>query len=270
MHPKAPEEQHSSLAAQLLSLGVVLLREPELPSTSDCLKGMLADRGLSGPTLLLTANQTAGRGTRGRDWQMEAGRDLAMTLALPLEQAAQGGDGLPDARLPLVAAAAVAVALSQAQPRLPAIGLRWPNDLLLIPPVAKLCGLLLESSRGWLLCGVGLNVNSRRNLPDSSAEFRSCSLRDAAGSHFELDSLASLICTCLMRSLCEAHGIDHWLREWSFRDVSAGGRYLLRREGQELNVVAQGVDLASGGLQLVGDDGAEFLVLSYQELERLV
>ncbi len=262
----------AALAERLRPLGLLVEVEPCLPSTSDFIKARLAaEGGLPGPCLVATQDQNAGRGTRGRDWQMEPGRDLAMTLALPLSELPGGPEGLPEPRLPLLAAAAVAASLSQHKPGLPAIGLRWPNDLLLIPPVAKVCGLLLESTHGWLLCGVGLNVNSRRNLEQPSAQsgFRACSLRDATGRHYDLDELAAELAAGLLRALRDRHGVEHWLREWSFRDVSAGGRYRWQGpEGPE-ELRAEGVDLATGALRLRSGQGREVLVSSYQDLERL-
>lgn len=264
----AREAAQTALRQRLEPLGLALQLAASLPSTNDELKAQALRGALAGPTLLLAEDQTAGRGTRGRGWEMQPGRDLALTLALPLEQVARAGDGLPEPRLPLVAAAAVAVALCQAVPQLPAVGLRWPNDLLLIPPVAKVCGLLLENSAGWLLCGVGLNVNSRSSERSPELLYSACSLRDATGRHFELCELAGAIAERLLLALGDGRGIEHWLREWSFRDVSSGGRYWLSRDGRRLAVSALGVDLDSGALRVQTDEREEFLVSSYQELER--
>ncbi|MCC7478832.1 hypothetical protein IT575_10285 [bacterium] len=272
-----------ALAALLQPLGCELQLEPEVASTSGLLKQRLGSPEGAGAVLLASPCQLAGRGTRGRSWDMQPGLDLAMTLALPLAGVCRGLDGQPDPRLPLLASAAVAAGLARLLPGLPAIGLRWPNDLLLIPPVAKFCGLLLETSRGWLLCGVGMNVNSRRagrEGADSAGagtdgavgaggagQYRSCSLRDVSGRWHELDPLAAGLTEVLLRALREQQGIEHWLREWSFRDVSAGGRYQLA--GREGVFEALGADLESGALRLRDAEGAEVLLSSYQDLQRL-
>jgi len=121
------------------------------------------------PCLLVAEQQTHGRGRQGRSWQSQPGASLTFSLAIPLAPADWSG-------FSLAVGVALAEALDPAGARdatgtgsaRPWIGIKWPNDLWLMPPEGaagsgrKLGGLLIETvSAGALklaVVGVGLNV----------------------------------------------------------------------------------------------------------------
>lgn len=121
------------------------------------------------PCLLVAEHQTEGRGRQGRVWQSEAAASLTFSLAVPLAPADWSGFSLaigvaladaldPNGRQGSIGAASEA----------PWIGIKWPNDLWLVPPNGsansgrKLGGLLIETVPAGALrlavIGVGLNV----------------------------------------------------------------------------------------------------------------
>lgn len=123
------------------------------------------------PCLLVAEHQTQGRGRHGRVWQSEAGASLTFSLAMPLSPVDWSGFSL-----------AVGVALADAldpagcpgyatdtdPASAPWIGIKWPNDLWLMPAGGrgaegrKLGGLLIETvpagDMRLAVVGVGLNV----------------------------------------------------------------------------------------------------------------
>jgi BirA family biotin operon repressor/biotin-[acetyl-CoA-carboxylase] ligase len=118
------------------------------------------------PCLLVAEAQTRGRGRQGKPWYSTPGASLTFSLSLPFTPADWSG-------LSLAVGLAVAEALDPApagQP--PAIGLKWPNDLLLMDTAAgpgdgagfgrKLGGILIETvamgPRRMAVIGIGLNV----------------------------------------------------------------------------------------------------------------
>ena len=125
------------------------------------------------PCLVVAEHQTQGRGRQGKAWQSTAGASLTFSLAVALSPSDWSGLSL-----------AVGLALADAlDPPLPGqavrLGLKWPNDLLLLDPpdparpVAapdlaaglqgrKLGGILIETVMAgpcrMAVIGVGLNV----------------------------------------------------------------------------------------------------------------
>lgn len=127
----------------------------------------LASRGeIKLPLLVITDEQTAGRGRGANRWLSSTG---ALTFSLALEAPAES---LPQPRWPEVALAtglAVGRALLQAAPKAD-IRLKWPNDVYL--DGKKVCGILSESVPGWrdrLVVGIGVNINNRLAFPAESA-----------------------------------------------------------------------------------------------------
>jgi BirA family biotin operon repressor/biotin-[acetyl-CoA-carboxylase] ligase len=109
-------------------------------------------------TLVVTNEQTEGRGRLGRTWLSQAGKDLAFSVLLR--------PAMPPEHTPLLSLAA-GVATAEVLEQLPGLAgrvrVKWPNDVLLGDK--KVCGILLESYvRGgrldWVVAGIGLNVNS--------------------------------------------------------------------------------------------------------------
>jgi BirA family biotin operon repressor/biotin-[acetyl-CoA-carboxylase] ligase len=146
-------------------------RFDSLPSTQDEIH-RLAAAGAPAGTVVVTAEQVAGRGSRGRQWtSMRGGLWLTM-LCRPAEPAAVE-------LLSLRVGLAVADALSELG-GLPPVALKWPNDLLLDD--RKLGGILCEArwqgdGVGWVAVGVGLNVSNplppgARTPPARLAEWR--------------------------------------------------------------------------------------------------
>lgn len=123
------------------------------------------------PCLLVAEHQTQGRGRHGRTWQSEALASLTFSLAMPLAPVDWSG-------FSLAVGVALADALNPGGCRVsnpadrpdaaPWIGIKWPNDLWLMPPHGsaddgrKLGGLLIETvpagAMRLAVVGVGLNV----------------------------------------------------------------------------------------------------------------
>ncbi len=144
------------------------------------------------PALLVAVQQTAGRGRQGKTWvsgtgPRDAGASLTFSLALPLAMADWSG-------LSLAVGLALAEALDPASgtPGQPLrLGLKWPNDLLLLddggqaPHIGrKLGGILIETvqlgPQRLAVLGIGLNI---RPLPaaDGTAASDTAPARAALG-----------------------------------------------------------------------------------------
>ena len=184
-HAQAPTQPASSplapldwraqdlwLKAVALLPGLTVEVLAEVDSTNTALLAR-ARSGDAGPCLLVAEHQTAGRGRQGRVWQSAPGASLTFSLGLPLAPADWSG-------LSLAVGLALAEALDPANDRsAPRLGLKWPNDLLLIDAAGqrKTAGILVETvtlpgaaSAGpgnprFAVIGVGLNILPR-DTPD--------------------------------------------------------------------------------------------------------
>lgn len=113
-------------------------------------------------SVLVTDNQTGGRGRLGRTWMAPAGKSLAVSVLLrPGQQQSEGEVASPSfpveafAWLPLLAGLAMTHAVASV---VPAAALKWPNDVLV--GGGKICGILCEllPNLGGVVVGSGLNV----------------------------------------------------------------------------------------------------------------
>ena len=124
----------------------------ESASTNAALRALSADSD-AWPHLsvIVTDNQTAGRGRLDRSWQTPAGTALAVSVLvreLPSDLEAMGW-------LPLVAGLAMAEAVTVQLPDRE-VGVKWPNDVLV--DGGKICGILAESTGSAVVIGTGINT----------------------------------------------------------------------------------------------------------------
>jgi len=259
-------ELAAALGGSLRGVGVEYL--PQVDSTSTELKRRLKSGRLEGVTVLTTDNQTSGRGTHGRSWIQQSGRDLALSIAVP-------GDvpGWLDQRLPLMVGAAAALSLEYAvklddQDRW--VRLSWPNDLCLGDPPLKFGGLLAERSGGWVFLGIGLNLNSSTADLGSELSKFATTLSEQMGRQLDRTSLtATFVAGLLQRlGLLDPRGItpiiESLLEQWRQRDCTKGKAYKLAATGELIRV--QSVEIASGELICLTERGREVRVVSYREL----
>jgi BirA family biotin operon repressor/biotin-[acetyl-CoA-carboxylase] ligase len=209
------------------------------------------------PLLVLTEQQTAGRGRSTNRWLTTEG---ALTFSLVLEAPA---DRLPPSRWPqiaLVAGVAVADALSRFVSS-DAVCLKWPNDIYLRDSrigERKAGGILSESVPGWrdrLVIGIGINVNNRiadTNLTSQTSGLKPASLGGSALSLAEFDGVERDLTDVLIAVL------DEFDRRWAeliddgFDRIAAAyrGHCLLtgktvtiqQREEESIRGVCRGID----------------------------
>ncbi|GAB3600984.1 biotin--[acetyl-CoA-carboxylase] ligase [Microbacterium tumbae] len=112
----------------------------------------LRERADSSPHLsvLITENQTAGRGRLDRVWTAPAGSALAISVLLRTLPA-PGVLGW----IPLAAGLAMADAVAAQLPGRQ-VGVKWPNDVLV--DTRKICGILAEAADGAVVVGAGVNT----------------------------------------------------------------------------------------------------------------
>ena len=115
----------------------------------------LAELGEEEGTLIISDEQTAGKGRRGRSWCSKKGANVFMTLLIRPRIEPRYLSGIT-----LLAAMSVATAIKDICDTEAKI--KWPNDIVINKK--KICGILTEMSSemnyvNYAVIGIGINVN---------------------------------------------------------------------------------------------------------------
>ncbi len=134
-------------------MGKDIIYKPVMDSTNIQAK-RIGEEGAQNGTLVVTENQTAGRGRRGRTWESPEGNVYFTFLLRPEIEASRAS------MLTLVSALALGKAVEKITNLKAQI--KWPNDVVINGK--KVCGILTESSTdleyiNYLVTGIGVNVN---------------------------------------------------------------------------------------------------------------
>lgn len=237
-------------------------------STNQILK-RVANSSASG-MIVVTDEQTGGRGRLGRTWVSSRGKDLTFSVLLrPQVTPAQAH------LLSLAGALAVAEVLESLPGLKGQVGIKWPNDVLL--GGKKVCGILLEGSMDmdrmeWAVAGIGLNVNSDpATLVDGLASTAAnewqgrpepTSLREAMGQDVPRAPLLAVLLARLTERWSAVDGVAilEGLRK---RDVLLGQRVVVLSGSPGDEPVADGevVGVGPEGQLLVRDPAGETLAV---------
>ena len=235
-----------------------------IDSTNDYAKKIAARDGPEG-TLVISEEQTAGRGRMGRSWISPPGTGLWLSLVLrpPF---------LPSQASLITSLAAVAVAGAiRRVTGLPA-GIKWPNDIIINDK--KAAGILIELSAGerfvkYLIVGIGINVNTD-DFPEEIRE-RATSLRVCSGRKISrLEILISVLRELERLYSATLHSGDfnpilETYRSWS---VTIGRRITATRSGREFSALA--LDITPNGGLLIKDDAGTIEELISGEIQNLI
>jgi BirA family transcriptional regulator, biotin operon repressor / biotin---[acetyl-CoA-carboxylase] ligase len=207
---------------------------------------LLAERaGADHPVLLVAAQQSAGRGQRGRRWHSTPDAGLTFSLALRVRRPLRELAGL--SLVAGVAAARALRALGAAR-----AALKWPNDLLV--DGAKLGGILVEtrasgSAAPCAVIGIGINLrggdalSARLRRPVASLD----QFVDVSAAHLLRNIVSSLLAAI---HAFETGGLDAVRGDWEALHAHAGQRLRVRlADGRSLSGIAAGLD-RDGGLRL--------------------
>jgi BirA family biotin operon repressor/biotin-[acetyl-CoA-carboxylase] ligase len=146
------------IPASTLFVGQNLIFVPECHSTNSLLNDLNNQSALAEGTVVITNNQTAGRGQRGNKWEAEPGRNLTFS-ALLRPHFMNAKDQF---RLNMAVSVAIADAFSKIfETR---VKLKWPNDIFLNGK--KMGGILIENQLqgpyiSSSVIGIGLNINQK-------------------------------------------------------------------------------------------------------------
>ena len=223
----------------------------ETTSTNSDLLSFVKQNDLETPLLLWADNQTAGRGTRGREWKTPS-EALLFSLAIPL-------------KLPIQHYIGVTLTIGKKIVRfLRSKGmnaaLKWPNDIVV--DGKKMAGILVENTKNFqgrdtLVIGVGLNL---KNADFELEEYGACAVQDFIdlSVNFELkNAWVNALGDCLIDAVDEVaqFGLEKTVKEWKSVAAYQGETIDLYQEGEIVcRAVQHGID-ESGRLLISTPDG---------------
>lgn len=176
-----------NITPKTLFIGRKVLYLPTCHSTNDIAVALVRDNKAFEGTLVVTSNQTAGRGQRGNQWEAEAGKNLTFSLILkPIFLTAN-----EQFRLNIAISLGIHEFLNVYFPQ-EDIKIKWPNDVY--HKDRKLGGVLIENTlKKYALessvVGIGLNVNQTH-----FRENKAVSMKNASGQSEDYD-LETLLTT---------------------------------------------------------------------------
>lgn len=216
-------------------------------STNDVARELAAAHAPEG-TLIITDEQTAGRGRMGRRWEAPPRTSLLMSIIfrprIPADRIY---------RLVMVCGLAIAEACEDVTGA--SVAVKWPNDLQI--DGRKFAGILPESafmgeSPSWVVVGMGVNVNQVFEEDTPLAE-TATSLRVVTGDEIDRVALLAKI-MARMNHWNACLGDDVLDKAWQARCLTIGQRVRIQLPGETIEGLAETLD-ATGALWLRDEAG---------------
>lgn len=200
------------------------------------------ESGAPAGSLVVAAEQTAGRGRDGRTWLSPEGGAWLALLLRPPAGAASSTLGIVSIRVGLIVADVVDELLGA-----PVTRLKWPNDVLLRD--RKLAGVLCEGrwqgdALQWLGVGVGINVANEIPVPVRTTAIALAEALPGIRPLAVLDRLVPPLARLgtptgrLSEQECTAFASRDWLRDRPLVRPIAGRGAGVREDGALLVAVA--------------------------------
>lgn len=212
-------------------------------------------------SLILTEEQTAGRGRLARTWQTPPGQAILLSILL-----AQEVLGARMATLPMLSGLALWQGVTAALPGLaPILWLKWPNDLVAQTPggLGKVGGILIEQRPpaqgrpGYAVVGMGVNVNQgEADLPSvRRGGLPPTSLALLLGHPTAREALICAICRAVDALLTQPEGSGDLHAAWEARLLHLGQPIRVERPDQPPLTGLVTATQADGALLIRDDAG---------------
>lgn len=222
-------------------------------STNDWLMSQIREQqDLSSGTVCLTERQTAGRGTRGRQWESPYGSNLYVSLYWFFDC---GPVELAGLSLSMAAAIGKSLKTNGAE----TVKIKWPNDLY--TDEGKFGGILIDmmaevSGPSHVVIGAGLNIDMpeprRSSIDQPVADLRNTGMTDT----LTRNQLAAVVIEA-MADACTRFadsGFAAFRQDWLSQDMIMGRQVNLISGDRVVTGEACGVD-DMGAIELLTDEG---------------
>lgn len=225
-----------------------------IDSTNNAALELCRQDKVSGTVLVLTAEQTSGRGRGQNVWWSTEG-SLAFSLVIDAAEFNLPQELWPQASL--TTGLSVCLALEQLL-GMGQVALKWPNDVHL--QRRKVGGILVEVGprpSGKLVFGIGLNVNN--SLAEASNELQSTatSLFDVIGRRFDRTDVLTAVLAQLEQQFARLATHDpHLATDWQSRCALRGRTVEIDSGNRRTTGTCLGID-RDGALLIETDQGPQ-------------
>ena len=201
----------------------------------------------------LAHEQTAGKGQRGKGWETQPGKNIAMSIVFQPE--------FLDARQQFYLSATIALVCFEFFSGYAGdeTKIKWPNDLFWRD--RKAGGVLIENvfhgkKWKWAIVGIGININQ---VNFGKAVKNPVSLKQITGKEFDTVALAKELYALLMKKIPElsVKSFDKILEDYNTHLYKLNKNVLLKKEGSIFETVIKAVS-AEGKLLTVDEADREF------------
>ena len=176
-----------------LFIGKKTIYLPSCHSTNDIAAEIIQNKQVFDGTVVITSDQTAGRGQRGNSWESLPEQNITLSLIVKPDFLS----ATEQFRLNIAISLGIYAFLSQYLPN--NLSVKWPNDIYVGD--RKLGGVLIENTLSgsriaYSVIGIGLNINQLRF---EEANNRAVSLRLATQNleEFDIEKLIGELCVSL-------------------------------------------------------------------------
>lgn len=246
-----PDTLDSKALIELKDINLIkkIFHYSTLESTNSQAK-LMASQGAAEGTIVISEEQTGGRGRLGRHWVSPMGTGIWMSIILKPDIEPQEATIITQ-----ITAAAVASAIKKVTGS--ETGIKWPNDIIM--GGKKVCGILTEMSGelnlvNYIVVGIGINVNM--NSSDFPEEIKriATSIKEHCGRAFSRKELVIEILKefeVLYSEFISTNNVKESISICRELSVTLGKEVRIIQRGK--TILAKALDITEDGELLVKD-----------------
>jgi BirA family biotin operon repressor/biotin-[acetyl-CoA-carboxylase] ligase len=230
--------------SSLNPIGTPFIELPTVESTNNYAMGLVHEGVAQHGLAVFTAEQTKGKGQRGREWVSEPGSNMALTVIVKPPR-------LDGSSLFLFSMAVANACLELIEKYAgEEVSIKWPNDIYWRD--RKAAGILIENvwqGNHWkfALVGIGLNVNQTDFGPLGT---RAVSLKQITGKNFDAAGLAAELCGLLEQQLHRLNNDPAGVREKYHHSLYCLGKMIRLKKDNRI-FEAELIDVSADGRLMV-------------------
>jgi len=236
----------SHLNTKIIGEKIIVL--DEIDSTNTYLKNLVLENEQNG-TVIVTTNQTDGKGRLNRKWLSEKDKNVAISILLKTSKT-----NFNDCAIPALTGLAVSKAINKIC--LTDCKIKWPNDIVINNKKVGgiLSEVLFQDDDIYIIVGIGINTDNSI-LPDEISH-KATSLFRETGRFVDKNSLVGEILNQCEKYILgyQMHLTGESIVEYRSNCISIGKQVIFNRGNRDISGMAVAVN-NNGELEVMLSDG---------------